>query len=104
MNHSPHSLSLYIAEHTRLLPKIEKLSAANQKRTQKTLLLRQPMTRARKTLQLRKPIRIEYYVVSQSGSSITSSANQDRVLRHPSSRLGWKTFLVSRLAIAYLIT
>ena len=29
-----HSLSLYIAEHTRLVPKTEELSAANQNREQ----------------------------------------------------------------------
>ena len=75
LSHSPHSLCLYIAEHTHLEPKIDKLSAANQNRARKSLILRQP-------------IRIEYYVtrvVSQSESTITSpksSANQNRVLRH----------------------
>ena len=49
-----HSPSLYIAEHTRLMPKTEELSAANQNR-----VLRHP-------------------------SQTPSSANQNRVLRNPS--------------------
>ena len=63
MSHSAHSLSLYIAEHTGLKPKTEELSAANQIRARKTLILRQPIRIEReKTLQLRQRIRIEYYV------------------------------------------
>ena len=64
-----HSLSLYIAEHTRLVPKAEELSAANQNRV------------------LRRPSQTPFNFVNQSESSITSpesSANQNRVLRHPS--------------------
>ena len=64
-----HSLSLYIAEHTRLVPKNENFSAANQNRV------------------LRHPSQTPFNFVSQSESSITSpesSANQKRVLRHPS--------------------
>ena len=90
-----HSLSLYIVEHTRLVPKTEELSAANQNRAQKTPILRQPIRiEHAKTLQLLQPIRIEYYVtriVSHSESSITLPE---------SSRLGWKTLLGSRLESA----
>ena len=63
-----HSLSLYIAEHTRLVPKTKKLSA-NQNRV------------------LRHPSQTPFNFVSQSESSITSpesAANQNRALRHPS--------------------
>ena len=95
-----HSLSLYIAEYTRLVPKTEKLSAANQNRV------------------LRHPSQTPFNFVSQSESSTTStkpSANQNRALCHPSRALrhpralgyGWRPFsaLVSnRLAIAYLKT
>ena len=91
----PHSLTLYITEHTRLVPQIEKLSSANQNRARKTLILCQPIKiEHEKTLQLRQPIRIEYYVtrvVSQSESSITSPE---------SSRLGWRSLLYSRLESA----
>ena len=65
MSHSAHSLFSYIAGHTRLLRKTEELSAANQNRARKTLILRQP-------------IRIEH-----EKKPSTSSANQNRVLRHP---------------------
>ena len=67
-----HSLSLYIAEHTRLVSETEKLSAANQNRV------------------LRHPSQTPFNFVSQSESSITSpesSANQNRALRHPSRAL-----------------
>ena len=56
----------YIAEHTLLAPKTKKLSAANKNRARKTLILRQP-------------IRIEHEKYPS-----TSSANQSRVLRQPS--------------------
>ena len=95
MSHSAHYLSLYIAEHTQLVPKTKKMSAANQNRPRKTLILRQPIRIEHETpLQLRQPIKIEYYVtrvVSQSESSITSLE---------SSQLGWKTPLGSRLLSA----
>ena len=77
MSHSAHSLSLCIAEHIQLVPKNEELSAANQNRERKTLMLRQPIK-----IEHEKPSNF----VSQSESSITSpesSANQNRVLRHP---------------------
>ena len=64
-----HSLSLYIAEHTRLVPKTEELSAANQNRV------------------LRQPSQTPFNFFNQLETSITSpesSANQNRVLRHPS--------------------
>ena len=64
-----HSLSLYIAKHTQLVPKTQELSAANQNRV------------------LRQPIRTPFNFVSQAKLSITSlqsSANQSRPLRHPS--------------------
>ena len=38
MSQSPHSLSPYWAEHTRILPKTEKLSEANQNRARETLI------------------------------------------------------------------
>ena len=89
MSYSAHSLSLYIAEHTQLVPKTKEASAANQNRARKTLKNRQPIRIEHETpLQLRQPIRIEYYVtrvVSQSESNIRSpelSANQNRVLHH----------------------
>ena len=70
-----HSLSLYNAEHTRLVPKTEELSAANQNRA-----LRHPSSQPK----------TPFNFVSQSESSITSpesSANQNRAselsLRHP---------------------
>ena len=79
-----HSLSLHIAEPSRLVPKTEQVLAANK-------------NRAREILTLRQAIRIKYFVsrvVSQSESSITSSE---------SCRLVWKTlFGYSRLAIACL--
>ena len=60
MSHSAHSLSLYTAEHTQLMPKTEELSAANQNRARKTLVLRQPIRiEHERTLQLRQPIEIE---------------------------------------------
>ena len=62
---SAHFLSLYIAEHTRLVPKTRKKWAANQNWARK------------------KSVNF----VSQSESSSTStesSANQNGVLRHPS--------------------
>ena len=81
MSHSAQSLPLYIAEHTQLVPKTEKLT--------------QPIRiEHEKTFQLRQPIRIEYYVtlvVSQSESSITSPQ---------SSRLRWRSLLGSRLESA----
>ena len=56
-----HSISLYNAEHTRLVPKTEELSAANQNRTRKTPILRQAIRiEHEKTLQSRQPIRIDY--------------------------------------------
>ena len=64
-----HSLSLYIAEHTRLVPKSEEPSAANQNRV------------------IRQPSQTLFNFVNPSESSIRSpesSANQNRVLRHPS--------------------
>ena len=95
MSCSPHSLFLYIAEHTRFLPKSEKLAAANQIRARKTLRLRQPIRiEHEKTIQLRHPIGIKFYVtrvVSQSEPSITSPEN---------SRLGWRSLLVSMLDLA----
>ena len=91
LSQSPNSLSQNIAKHTRLVPKTEELSAANQNRARKTHIFRQPIRIEHgKTLQLCQPIRIEYYVtrvVSESESSITSPE---------SSRLGLKTFLGSR--------
>ena len=63
MSHSAQSLSLYIVEHTRFVLKTNQLSAANQNETRKI---------------------INFF--SQSESSNTSpetSANQNRVLRHP---------------------
>ena len=63
MSHLAHSLSLYIAEHTQLVPKTKVLSAANQKQARKTVIFHQPIRiQQKKTLQLRQPIRIEYYV------------------------------------------
>ena len=95
MSHSTHSLSLYNAEHTQLVPRTEEMSAANQNRAPKTLILPQPIRIEHgRTLQLRQPIRIECYVtrvVSQTESSITSLE---------SSRLGWRSFLGSRLQSA----
>ena len=95
MSHSAHSPFLYIAEHTQLVPKTEELSAANQNRARKTLILRQPIRiEHERNLQLRQPIRIEYYVtrvVSQSELNITSLE---------SFRLGWKTHLGSRIESA----
>ena len=95
MSYSTHSLSLYIAEHTQLVSKTEELSASNQNRAGKTIILHQPIRiEHEKILQLRQPIRIEYYVtrlVSQSESSITSPE---------SSWLGWKNPLGSRLLSA----
>ena len=64
-----HYLSLYIAEHTRLVPKTEELSAANQNRV------------------LRQPSQTPFNFVNQSDSRITShesSSNQYRSLPHPS--------------------
>ena len=89
MSHSPRSLSLYIAEHTRFVPKIKKLSLANRNRARK------------------KPSNF----VNQSESSITSpksSASQNGVLRHPRA-LGLGGGPVSALgssglAIAYINT
>ena len=102
MNHSTHFLSSYIAENTRLVPKAEELSAANQNRARKTLILRQPIR-----IEHEKP----FNFVSQSESSITSpesAANQNRILRHPGAPgLGPGPFFAlgsSRLAIAYLNT
>ena len=95
MSLSAHSLSLYIAEHTQLVPKTEELSAVNQNRAPKTLILRQPNEiEHERTLRLRQLIRIEYYVtrvVSQSDLSIRSPE---------SSRLGWRSLLSSRLQSA----
>ena len=128
MGHSAHFLSLYIAEHTQFVPKAEKLSAANQNRARKKLILRQPIRiehektlqlrqpiriehertlelrqpiriEHEKTLQLRQPIRIEYYVTRVVSQSESSITSPE------SSRLGWRTLLgSSRLAIAYLNT
>ena len=88
-----HSLSLYIAEHTRLVPETK---ASNQNR-----VLRHPSG------QPREP----FNFVSQSESSITSpesSANQNRALHHPRALgYGGRPFSAlgsSRLAIAYLNT
>ena len=76
MSQSPNSLFLYIAENTRFVPKTEELSAVNQNRARKTLILHQPIRiEHEKTLQR-----------SQSESCITlleSSANQNRVSRLP---------------------
>ena len=95
MSHSALFLSLCIAEHTQLVPKTEELSEANLNRARNTLLLCQPIRiEHEKTLQLRQPIRIEYYVtrvVSQSESSITSTE---------SCRLRLKFLLGSRLESA----
>ena len=65
MSQSLNSLFSYIADHTQLVPKTEELSEANQ-------------IRARKTLTLRQPIGIEH-----EKNPSKSSANQNRVLRHP---------------------
>ena len=78
MSHSAHSLSLYIAEHTQLVSKTEELSAANQ-------------NRARKALVLRQPIRTEH-----EKNPSTSSANQNRVFRHPSRQPIRIEFYVTR--------
>ena len=78
MSHSADSLSLYIAKHTRLVPKTEELSAANQDRARRTPILRQSIR-----IEHEKP----FNFVSQSQSSITSpesSAYHNRVSRHPS--------------------
>ena len=80
------------ARPTRLEPE----SAANQNRARKKPLnfVSQSESSTEKTIQLRQPIRIEYYVtrvVSQSESSITSPE---------SFRLGWKTLLGSGLESA----
>ena len=66
MSHSPYFLSLYIAERTQLVPKKEKILAANQNRARKTLILRQS-------------IKIEH-----EKNLPTSSTNQNQVLCHPS--------------------
>ena len=87
-----HSPSLYIAEHTRLVPKNEELSAANQNRARKNTstssanqnrVLRNPS---------RQPIRIEYY--------------DTRVEYHVTRELSARLEDPSRLsaAIAYLNT
>ena len=71
MSHSPHSLSLYIAEYTRLVLKIKKLSSANQNRARKTLILRQPMAiEHEKTFQLRQLIRMEDYVTRELSARV----------------------------------
>ena len=63
MSQSPKSLSYYIAERSRLVPKTEKLSVTNQNWAQKTLILRQPIRfEKKKNHQIRQPIRIEYYI------------------------------------------
>ena len=79
MSHSGHSISLYIAKHTRFVPKINKLLAPYQ-------------NRARKTLKLRHPIRIEgTRISSQSKLSMTSAE---------SSRLGLKPLFGFRVLSA----
>ena len=74
MSHSAeneHSISLYNAEHTRLLPKKEELSAANQNRARKITIIRQPIRlEHEKTLQLRQPIRIEHYVTRELSARV----------------------------------
>ena len=64
-----HCISLYIAEHTRLVPKTEKLSAANQNRV------------------LCHPSQTPFNFVSQSESSLTSPESHitspESSLRHP---------------------
>ena len=92
MSQSPNSLSQYVAENTRLVPKTEELSAVYQNGAQKTLILRQP-TR----IEHKNP----FNIVSQSELSITSpesSANQNRVLRHPRALLSATVEDPSRLS------
>ena len=74
MSHSPQSLSLYNAEHARLLPKNKKLSSANQNRARKNLstsstnqnrVFRDPSC---------QPIRIEYYVTRELSARVEISS------------------------------
>ena len=115
MSHSAHFVSLYIAEHTWFKPKTEEFSVVNQNRARKTLILRQPIriehkknpstSSANQNRAQKKP----FNFVSQSESSIRSpdsSANHNRVLRHPGG-LGsgggpFSALGLSRLAVAYL--
>ena len=93
-----HSISLYIAEHTRLVPETEDFSAAKQNRVS-------PESSAKTTLGSRQPIRNEYYVTRVVSQSELSTRV---VITSPeSSRLGRRTLLGSRFesaAIAYLYT
>ena len=71
MSHSAHYLSLYIAEHTQLVLKNEEVSAANQNRARRTLILRQPIRIEHETPpQLRPRIRIEYYVTRELSARV----------------------------------
>ena len=92
LSYSKHSLSLYIAEHTRIVPKIAKLPAANHNRARKTLKLRQPnIIEHGRTLRLRQPIKIESYVTR------VGSQSESKIASPESSWLGWKTLLCSRI-------
>ena len=89
MSRSAHSLSLYIAEHTRLVLKTKIVDNQSESST-KNPKLRQPIRiEHEKPIKLRQPIRIDNYVVSQSESSIVTR------------ELSAKVVDPSRLVIAY---
>ena len=83
MSLSAHSLFLYIAEHTRLVPKTEELSAANQNRA-----LRHPSqapeSSANQNRALTSPLS-NTRVISQSESSITSPSQSESSITSPES-------------------
>ena len=100
MSHSTQSLSLYIAEHARLVPRTKQLSATNQNRARGTLILRQPIRiEHEKTLPCRQPIRNECYVTQPIKIEPNVTRELSATVEDPISALG-----SYRLAIVYLIT